>query len=553
VIAATVVLLAARFLIPWQRRRSAAARHLLWLCALASASVIPVLAWLMPRAGPLWLGTVVQALPTSVSGLAAVTPEGVVVRATGLAPTTWSWADAWWEGWAAGAIVCTALLALRLVRLATIARAAVTIDDRDLGGCVGRAARRLGIEPGAVRLVRSSAMAVPATWGWYPCIVIPLTVERWPRRQLEMVLLHELAHVRRRDWLTHMLAELVCAVFWFNPMFWIARNALRRESEHAADDVVLSSGEDPAAYADALVDVVRTARGRLTPSASVAVARPSDLSGRITSVLAIAANRSRPTRRSAVAAIGGAVLVAYAAIVVSSPTFAAEVRMLPPRIPRVLESRLVADADSPVTPPGEVRIAGHVNGSVLPPRVAQYTTPPLYSDDARRRRIQGLVTVRVHLNEAGRVDRARIAKGLGFGLDENALVAVRQWHFTPALADDRPIAVDADVDVQFSLRHEALNELIANDMATQVGPGVVPPRVVRTERPTLESGAGGRVVLDVVVHQDGTPRIVRILDSGGEGFDEAAVRAFEGWRFTPATKDGRPVKVRMTAEITING
>ena len=105
----------------------------------------------------------------------------------------------------------------------------------------------------------------------------------------------------------------------------------------------------------------------------------------------------------------------------------------------------------------------------------------------------------------------------------------------------------------FSLRNEALNELIANDMATQVGPGVTPPRVVRTQRPVSRPGVGGRVLLDVVLQEDGSPRIVRILRSGGSELDAAAVSAFEAWRFSPATRDGKAVKVRMTAEISVHG
>jgi TonB family protein len=114
-------------------------------------------------------------------------------------------------------------------------------------------------------------------------------------------------------------------------------------------------------------------------------------------------------------------------------------------------------------------------------------------------------------------------------------------------------AVDADVDVEFSLRHEALNELIANDMATQVGPGVRPPRIVRTVSPILPRGLRGRVVLDVVLQEDGIPRVVRVLRSAGAQLDEAAVQAVEQWRFRPASRGGQVVKVRMTTEMNVHG
>jgi TonB family protein len=59
-------------------------------------------------------------------------------------------------------------------------------------------------------------------------------------------------------------------------------------------------------------------------------------------------------------------------------------------------------------------------------------------------------------------------------------------------------------------------------------------------------------VLDVVLLEDGTPKIIRILRSLDPERDESAVRAFEQWRFTPAMKDGNPVKVRMNAEVTFH-
>jgi len=174
----------------------------------------------------------------------------------------------------------------------------------------------------------------------------------------------------------------------------------------------------------------------------------------------------------------------------------------------------------------------------------------LYSDEARRRGVEGVVTIAISVDERGRLTRASVVTGLGFGLDQNALVAIRQWRFSPGTREGAPQAMDAEIDVEFSLRSEAVNELIANDMATLVGPGVTPPRAVRTAgRVPARLRVRGDVILDVVLQEDGTPKIVRILQSLTPEADEIAVRHFEQWRFSPAMKDGRPVKVRMNAEV----
>jgi TonB family protein len=114
--------------------------------------------------------------------------------------------------------------------------------------------------------------------------------------------------------------------------------------------------------------------------------------------------------------------------------------------------------------------------------------------------------------------------------------------------------MDAEVDIEFNLRTEAINELIANDMVTLVGPGITPPRVTRTtEMPGRITSARGTVLLDVVLLENGSPKILRILRSLSPEADESAVRHFEQWRFSPALRNGVPVKVRMNAEVRFHG
>src|SRR6185295_10042182 len=96
--------------------------------------------------------------------------------------------------------------------------------------------------------------------------------------------------------------------------------------------------------------------------------------------------------------------------------------------------------------------------------------------------IEGLVTVGARVEPDGRVSTARVLRGLGAGLDENAIVALRQWRFRPGARAGAPVGMDAEFDIEFSLSHDVVNSLIANDMATLVGPGVTPPRAIRVVR-----------------------------------------------------------------------
>src|SRR5262249_40452828 len=189
------------------------------------------------------------------------------------------------------------------------------------------------------------------------------------------------------------------------------------------------------------------------------------------------------------------------------------------------------------------------------PVVDKYTTPPLYSDEARARGIEGIVTVDVRVGVDGTVQRLQTVKGLGYGLDENALLAVRDWKFVPARQNGPAIEADTQIDVEFSLRNAELNEEIANDMATRVGPGVLPPQVVHRVEPQfarpemLTTAARDAVVLDAIILENGKPKIVRVIRSLDWEFDEIAINALKQWRFSPALKDGVPVKVRMNIAV----
>lgn len=160
------------------------------------------------------------------------------------------------------------------------------------------ALRRLRVEgvqtAGRTRVGRSAAVASPLTWGWWrPTVVLPADADGWEPVLRDAAVAHELAHVRRADWLVHCVATAVVALFWFHPAVWWARSRLVLEAEHAADDAVLATGIAPSAYAELLV---RLASGR-TPAGALGVG--SQVGQRVHAILG---ERSRSPRRGAVLA-----------------------------------------------------------------------------------------------------------------------------------------------------------------------------------------------------------------------------------------------------------
>jgi HEAT repeat protein len=174
---------------------------------------------------------------------------------------------------------------------------------------LGRVTERLGLRT-AVRVVRSDAAAMPVTCGVLrPAIVLPEDSEQWTEERREAVLLHELAHVRRGDLATHLIAWVACSLYWFHPLAWIAARRLRHESERACDDLVLGAGTRASEYASHLLDIVRSAGRGSAPAAAVPMAQRSSFEGRLLAILQPGVARQALTGRKKVVVAAGLALV----------------------------------------------------------------------------------------------------------------------------------------------------------------------------------------------------------------------------------------------------
>ena len=153
-----------------------------------------------------------------------------------------------------------------------------------------------------VSIRQSDAVTVPMVWGLFrPVILLPADADEWEPEQQRAVLLHELAHIQRQDWLMQTMAQITCAVYWFNPLVWFAVRRMRTEVERACDDHVLNAGYQSTDYAQHLLDIVRNIKAiGIAKRSAVAMARSSKIEGRLRMVLAENRNR-RPLTKIAVA------------------------------------------------------------------------------------------------------------------------------------------------------------------------------------------------------------------------------------------------------------
>ena len=146
-----------------------------------------------------------------------------------------------------------------------------------------------------VRLLRSLDSTMPMAFGtWRPTILMPSVADTWSSDRRRAVLLHELAHVARRDCLTQMIAAVTCALYWPHPGVWWVARRLRGERELACDDRVLAVGTRARDYAGHLLDLAYTLGGSRAPALTVSMARRGEIEGRMLAALDAARNPRDP-------------------------------------------------------------------------------------------------------------------------------------------------------------------------------------------------------------------------------------------------------------------
>ena len=129
----------------------------------------------------------------------------------------------------------------------------------------------------------------PLTWGSLkPVILLPERAIHWREQELEMVLLHELAHIQRRDWLSQLLGQLICILYWPIPGIQRVLKKMSLEAERSADDEVLRTGKTAPDYAGLLVKQARITHLQ----ASVALGNPSELNLRVNHIISRYIDRS---------------------------------------------------------------------------------------------------------------------------------------------------------------------------------------------------------------------------------------------------------------------
>jgi beta-lactamase regulating signal transducer with metallopeptidase domain len=337
-----IILLVAGALVTALKKASAAARHLLWSVAVASLLALPVCEltlpdWRVPvfpallqsasaetesaairnkesnpsnlifsseldqTAPPSKSHTALKEAPSAklptrktLDELPALPPYQTplfedVQREAQLSPESpkkpMNWAMVILMIWSAGFLAVMARLVAGTFKVWRIARRAVPLTEEYWVKLLKQLAAELRL-PGNIRLLKSGQVTMPMTWGvWQPVVLLPKDAQDWSHECCRIVLLHELAHIKRRDCLTQTLAQLACALYWFNPLVWSAAKRLRLEREVACDDQVLEIGTRATDYASHLVAIAHSFEASAFASSMTVGMACSQLESRVVSIL----------------------------------------------------------------------------------------------------------------------------------------------------------------------------------------------------------------------------------------------------------------------------
>lgn len=296
---ATVVVVAALGLTWLLRRHAAALRSALWgvamlllvVAALSGAGALPQLG-VVPRPAP-----VVPVVEFARSVPLAAPESGIP----------------WWSAlWLMGVVVMALGWLRGAWRLAILRRRSDAAPD-DIRAAALEAAATVSLRRGVE--VRLADIGVPCMFGYWRCtVLLPREAVSWRAARLRNVLLHEIAHARRGDYLAHLLATAARVIYWPNPLVWWAARRAVLERELACDDVVLAQGVSGASYAEDLLWLARTVRHPVVAGAP-GMASGSPLAKRVRAALS---RRDRAplanSGRIAVTALAGLTMVPVLAL-----------------------------------------------------------------------------------------------------------------------------------------------------------------------------------------------------------------------------------------------
>jgi len=432
--------------------------------------------------------------------------------------------------WLIGVVAALCTLATGLARLARLAWRARRVTSGVWVDAALELSQRFRLRRPPVILCSDDSSMI-GTWGVLRAkVLVPASALEWPADRIRIVLAHEVAHVRRGDWMVQVAADLLRSVYWFNPVVWVGCGRLRLLSEQACDDAVLKLGVEGSDYASELIDLARafvSDRPRFLPAAAIA---HSSLERRVRAMLNAQLNRNPITRPASIAAA-----LALTAVTVAVAGFGASA-----------QSQFGSVAGT-VSDQNGRPIAG---ATLVLSNAAAQEKHELKTDATGRYEFVGVTPATYELlfqfTGMAYIKREGLSVASGQAVTVNTVMQVGSVSETISVTPDEGPATPRPRVMQTARVEKP------DPCATSSNGGCLrPPIKIKDVRPIYPAGVpGSTVVLNGRIDTNGLVTGLEVLHQADPALASAALDAVNGWEFLPTHLDGQPIETRMT--VTVN-
>ena len=479
-------------------------RHLVWMYSIVCLGMLPIVTFGLGNVAtvPLLSGNVItlNTFPEHVVGSIEANEEQVSIALLFLSIYSF----------------ITGLLLLRILGgIAAVFRScrqAIPVMDAK----TQELARILSVDLGLSRTVvvkTSKDFASPFSCGvLFPKVILPEDATNWPNETLKSVLLHELMHIRRLDWLTMLICHLVICMYWLNPLCWFALRRLNDEAESSCDSAVLAQGLDATFYAKSLVYIARRSRNKSMMLVQMMAGR-EQLSQRINDMF------DGTAYRASMASKFHLPLVVFCFLLIAS-----------------FSNLNIVSAKS---------INGNTTFNNIDYLKSIHLAVPIYPAIASQAKISGSHLMYFTVLKNGSVDPRSIGQlSLAPGTEfyQAAREAVLNFKFEPPILNGVTTEIP---NVRLRINYSGADENVsASLLAPQLmNRDYLPANHFTPDYPlnALESNAEGHVLVEFTITEAGKASDAVIVSRGSSSvFDASAIAAVEKLQFKPRLLDGVP-------------
>lgn len=278
---------------------------------------------------------------------------------------------------------------------------------------------------GKLAIKTSGKLIAPVTWGTLqPVILLPSNCDQWSRSERELVILHEIGHIKRADWLSQLLSQVVSVLYWPLPSIKKALQNISLEAERACDDSVVKNGASPTDYASLLM---RFAKG-YTPRASVPMGATSDLTYRIRNILSPYTKRSSERKLCRWILVIGAVFVFPFASIQATGNYLTVDPLAGYRLTPIVTIKNIDNHFSVNSASCNCRETNNSSRARL-----TFQTANIIPVHLREKNIEGYVDLIFDIDSKGKTTNIRIIDSYPKGIfDDLSIKALAQWKYKPA-------------------------------------------------------------------------------------------------------------------------